>query len=151
MRQIMIRKLLCATVVALVPAAGWSDGYFGTREEAKQLADEMIAIVDSEGIEMAIKAMHDPQRPFVGSRMGVNLFEGSTVIADNREPETIAADYSETADLTGALVWPLIASAAEVEGDANLKWYHYDTQEEYDYKCLSKRADTMNATVMVCR
>ena len=88
----MIRKLLCATVVALVPAAGWSDGYFGTREEAKQLADEMITIVDSEGIEMAIKAMHDPQRPFVGSRMGVNLFEGSTVIADNREPETIAAE-----------------------------------------------------------
>ena len=73
------------------------------------------------------------------------------MIADNREPETIAADYSETVDLNGNPVWPIIASAAEVEGDALLKWYHYDTQEEYDYKCFSKRSERSNATVMVCR
>ena len=70
--------------------------------------------------------------------MGVNLFTGSTVIADNREPETISADYSEAAALTGALVWPLIASATEVEGDANLK-------------CHSKGCGLFDVTVMVCR
>lgn len=144
-------KLLCASACILIPTAIWADGDFGTREDAKRLADTMIAIVDEQGIEAAIKAMHDPDQPFVGTRMGVNLFRGSTVIADNREPETIAADYSETADLNGNLVWPIIAAEAEVEGDAALKWYHYDTQEAYDYKCFSKRSVAGDATVMVCR
>ena len=147
----MFRHLIISATLALIPAACWADGYFGTREDAKHLADAMIAIVDEQGIETAITAMHDPAQPFVGSRMGVNLFRGSMVIADNREPETIAADYSETADLTGALVWPIISAAAEVGGDANLKWYHYDTQEEYDYKCFSKRSADIDVTVMVCR
>ena len=74
-----------------------------------------------------------------------------TLTIAKAEPETIAADYSETADLTGALVWPIISAAAEVGGDANLKWYHYDTQEEYDYKCFSKRSADIDVTVMVCR
>lgn len=147
----MIKRTVFAAVIAALPSVALADGDFGTREEAKTLADAMIAIVDEEGIDAAIKAMHAPNSPFVRSRMGVNLFSGSVVIADNREPETIAADYSETADLTGALVWPIIAAAADVEGDARLKWYHYDTQEEYDYKCYSKAAETVDATVMVCR
>jgi hypothetical protein len=83
--------------------------------------------------------------------MGVNLFQGSIVIADNREPETVAADYSETADLTGAVVWPRIRDAGQVGDDAILTWYHYDTQEAYEYHCYSKRADRDEGLVMVCR
>lgn len=147
----MFRLLWTGTALGLIPAVALADGDFGTRAEAKAVADAMIAIVDAEGVAAAMQAMHDPSQPFVGSRMGVNLFSESTVIADNREPETIAADYAETADLTGALVWPLISAAADVEGDANLKWYHYDTQESYDYKCFSKRSEIVDVTVMVCR
>lgn len=147
----MLHRLFCAALVGLAPTAGLTDGDFGTQEEARVLATRMIDIVNDAGIEAAVTAMHDVNEPFVGSRMGVNLFSGSTVIADNREPETIATDYSATPDLTGALVWPIIAAAAAVEGDANLKWYHYDTQEEYDYKCYSKRSEAADATVMVCR
>lgn len=147
----MTRIFFLSALLASIPALSWADGYFGTREEAETLAKRMIQIVEKEGVEAAIKAMHDPGEPFVGSRMGVNLFSGSTVVADNREPETIAADYSETADLTGSLVWPLISTAAEAEEDAHLKWYHYDTQEEYDYKCFSKRSSDTVMTVMVCR
>ncbi len=142
---VIVAALVCA------PVAAHADSYFGTREEAKSLAEAVIAIVDSEGIEEAIQAMHEPEMPFVHSRMGINLFSGSTVIADNREPETIAADYSETSDLRGMPVWPIISAAAELEGDAELRWYHYDTQEEYDYKCYSKRSTVADATVMVCR
>ncbi len=147
----MYRSIFAAVLLGIVPVAGFSDGDFGTREEAKQLAELMISIVDSDGIEAAVAAMHQPDLPFVSSRMGINLFSGKTVISDNREPETIAADYSETVDLTGAPVWPIIAAAAEVEDDAALKWYHYDTQEEYDYRCYSKGSAAGDATVMVCR
>ncbi|NNE87116.1 MAG: hypothetical protein HKN27_03490 [Silicimonas sp.] len=147
----MFRHFICAIIIGAVPRFGLADGDFGTREEAKSLAEAMISIVDDTGIEAAIKAMHDVDQPFVASRMGVNLFSGSTVIADNREPETIAADYSEMPDLSGALVWPIISAAAMVGEDANLKWYHYDTQEAYDYKCFSKRSASVDATVMVCR
>ncbi len=147
----MQRSFFTAALLGILPTAGFTDGDFGTREEAKQLAELMISIVDRDGIEAAVTAMHQPDQPFVSSRMGINLFSGSTVIADNREPETIAADYSETADLTGALVWPIVAAAAAVEGDAALKWYHYDTQEEYDYMCYSKASAVGDATVMVCR
>lgn len=147
----MMRRLLTVVVLGMVPNLAIADGDFGTLEEAQEIATAMIVILDTHGVEAAIEAMHDRDYPFVGSRMGVNLFSGSTVIADNREPETIAADYSETADLTGTLVWPLISAAAEKGGDANLKWYHYDTQESYDYKCYSLGASTVSATVMVCR
>lgn len=147
----MMKRFLTVVVLGMVPNLAIADGDFGTLEEAEKIATAMIAIVDTKGVEAAIEAMHDGDYPFVGTRMGVNLFSGSTVIADNREPETIAADYSETADLTGTLVWPLIAAAAEEGRDANLKWYHYDTQESYDYKCYSLGASTAAATVMVCR
>ena len=147
----MKNRILCALGLVLAPGAAVADGDFGTREDAKHLADAMIAVVEAEGLEAGVMAMHDASQPFVSSRMGVNLFQGSTVVADNREPETIAADYSEIEDLTGTLVWPIIAAAAAVEGDAALKWYHYDTQEEYDYKCFAKHYDRENATVMVCR
>ena len=147
----MKNLILYALGLVLAPSIAVADGDFGTRGEAQRLANAMIAIVEAEGIEAGVTAMHDASHPFVGSRMGVNLFQGSTVIADNREPETVAADYSETEDLTGKLAWPVIAAAAAVEGDAALKWYHYDTQEEYDYKCFAKRSDRENATVMVCR
>jgi hypothetical protein len=147
----MTNQNLYAALLALVPTAVFSDGDFGTREQAKHLADRMVQIVDAAGIEAAMAAMHDVEEPFVSSRMGVNLFMGSMVVADNREPETIATDYIETLDMDGNLVWPIISAAAEIEGDANLKWYHYDTQEAYDYKCYSKRSRASDATVMVCR
>lgn len=147
----MFRRVFLGSFLGALPVISYADGDFGTREEAIVLADAIIAIVEAEGVEAAVEAMHEPDMPFVSSRMGINLFSGSTVIADNREPETIAADYSATADLTGALVWPIIAAAAQAGGDAELKWYHYDTQEEYDYKCYSIRFAPADATVMVCR
>ena len=73
----MNREIVYAVSFALLPTGVLADGDFGTREEAARLADTMIAIVDSDGLEMAIKAMHDPQQPFVSTRMGVNLFEAS--------------------------------------------------------------------------
>ena len=136
-------------ILPALPAAAGED--FGTKEEAMRLATALVAIVEESGITAAAGAVVDPAGPFHAARMGVNLFHGSTVIADNREPETVAADYSTTADLTGALAWPLIEAAAAVGGDAILKWYHYDTQEAYDYHCLSLRAARDDATVMVCR
>lgn len=147
----MTMNLRGAIALAFLPCVAFADGDFGTKDDARTIADLMIEIVETRGVEAAVTAMHSSDMPFVGSRMGVNLFEGSTVIADNREPETIAADYSEIADLTGTIVWPVIAAAAAIEGDAELKWYHYDTQAEYDYKCHSKRARDVDVTVMVCR
>ena len=124
---------------------------FGSREEAEALAGRMIALIDADGIEAAVEAMHNPEYPFVSARMGVNLFQGSMVVADNREPESVAADYSEVADLTGEIVWPRVIAAAQEGGDAMLLWYHYDTQEAYEYHCYSKRAGRDDGLVMVCR
>lgn len=142
-------------MVAIIAIASASAAHaasdFGSKAEAKALATALIDIVNTQGIEAAAKAVYDPSQDFVATRMGVNLFQGSTVIADNREPEMVAADYSETADLTGAYVWPIISAAADREDDAVLKWYHYDTQEDYDYHCYSLRAQRDRAVVMVCR
>ena len=124
---------------------------FGTAEDARAIAEAMISIVDERGIEHAAAVMHDPEYPFQGTRLGVNLFKNATVVADNREPEMVAADYANIRDLTGALVWPLISEAANGPGDAVLKWYHYDTQEAYDFHCYSLRASRDDGLVMVCR
>ena len=144
------RALLFASLLMTVsPAHAGSD--FGTREEAKKLAIALIDIVNTQGIEAAVQAVYDPDQEFVGTRMGVNLFQGSSVIADNREPEMVAADYSETQDLKGDFVWPLVSAAADRQDDVVLKWYHYDTQEIYDFHCYSMRAERDDAAVMICR
>ena len=148
--MISLRSVLTATLLLAAPSVlAGSD--FGTRDEAQRLASALIDIVEADGIEAAVEAMHDKDHPFVTSRMGVNLFQNSTVIADNREPEMVATDYTYMADLAGNLVWPIINAAARIEDDAVLKWYHYETQEEYVYDCFSKQSIRDDATVMVCR
>ena len=87
----MNRIVGLAVLAVAFPAYAGADGDFGTKEDAKHIADQMIAIVEEQGLEAAVTAMHDPDQPFVSSRMGVNLFDGPIVIADNREPETLAA------------------------------------------------------------
>ena len=150
-----VRRLVLALSLALAPGLAAAPAFaaedFGTREEARALARALVSVIDREGLAAAAQAVVDPDGPFRHSRMGVNLFNGPTVIADNREPETVAMDYSQVADLTGALVWPIIHAAAQKEDDALLKWYHYDTQEEYDYRCYSMMAARDGGVVMVCR
>lgn len=138
-------------LLGVLASASAADGDFGTREEAQSLADELIEIVSNEGVGVAIDAMHDPELPFRSSRMGVNLFSGSMIVADNREPEMVALDYAGLNDLAGRMMWPVIVDAAQLESDAELRWYHYDTQEQYDYKCFAKASETTDVIVMVCR
>ena len=140
-----------AALVALVANASWAAQPFGTKEEARRLAEQLIQVIEAEGIRAAAEAVYNPEMPFLHTAMGVNLFTGSTVIADNREPEMVAADFSQTEDLTGAPAWPRIAAAADIADDAVLKWYHYDTQEVYDFHCFSMRATRDDGLVMVCR
>lgn len=146
------RAMKAAVVVAtLQPGLTIAGTEFGTKQEAMDLADRIITILDADGLSAGIKALFDPDQPFLSSRMGVNLFAGSVVVGDNREPEMVAADYAETPDLTGTMVWPLIDVAADRGEDVVLKWYHYDSQEIYDYHCFSRHAQNTSYTVMVCR
>lgn len=82
--------------------------------------------------------MHDANKPFSASQMGIHVFEQSIIVADNREPELIATSYAEVEDLTGEPMWPRIVAAADASSDAILEWYHYDTQAEYTYQCYSE-------------
>ena len=144
-----IATAVAASLLANGIAVAGTD--FGTREEAEKLADAMIEILDTEGPSKAVSALFDPELPFASTRLGVNLFEGSVIIGDNREPEMVAADYSETEDLTGVTVWDWIDAAADRGDDVVLKWYHYDTQAVYDFHCYSKHSKDQKYTVMVCR
>ncbi len=148
-----MKVLKILAIAGLVSAAGAAAAAppLGTKEEARRLAEKLVEIIDAEGVDAATKALYDPAQPFMSTRMGVNLFRGSVVIGDNREPETVAAAYDETEDLTGEPVWPRISAAADKADDAVLKWYHYDTQEVYDFKCFSMRASRDDGLVMICR
>ncbi|MEO0820477.1 MAG: hypothetical protein AAF074_08625 [Pseudomonadota bacterium] len=146
-------KTLTGTLLALglMSSASVAGTDFGSKQDAMELTDKIISIIDADGLSAGIEALFDPEQPFATSRMGVNVFAGTVVVGDNREPEMVAADYATTPDLTGALVWPLIDAAADDGADVVLKWYHYDTQEVYDYHCFSQHAANPNYTVMVCR
>ncbi len=145
-------KTTLTTIVSIMIASqAFSGTDFGTKEEARDLASRLVAIIDSGGVASAAESVVDPDGPFRYSRLGVNLFRGSIVVADNREPESVAADYSKTRDLTGELVMARILAAAAQNDDVVLKWYHYDTQEVYDFHCFSMRASRDDGTVMVCR
>ncbi|MCU0905951.1 MAG: hypothetical protein MUF73_00580 [Rhodobacteraceae bacterium] len=141
-----------ATVAALaVSAPALASGDFGTDAEARAIAAAMTAIIQADGLDAGIAAMHDTAHPFSTSRMGIHVFEQSIIVADNREPELIASSYAEIEDLTGEPMWPRIASAADAKSDAVLEWYHYDTEAEYTYNCYSEWAVAGDVLVMVCR
>lgn len=146
-------KLLGAMVVAgLFSAnAAVAGTAFGTDSDARAIAGKMTKIIVDQGLDAGIEAMHDPALPFVNSQMGIHVFEGSIIVADNREPELIAASYAEVQDLTEEPMWPRIVQAAHKRSDAELKWYHYDTEEIYDYHCYSEWAVEPEILVMVCR
>ena len=142
-------SLLAIIVLFCGPAKAGTD--FGTDEEADAMATRVIAMLDSAGLPATIEALFDPNLPFAASPLGINLFSGSVVVGDNREPEMVEADYSKNRDLTGKLFWPLVDAAADNREYVVLKWYHYDTQEVYDYHCLCARADIRDHTIMICR
>jgi len=140
--------LTAAGILTAQPALA-SD--FGTAEEAKTIAGQLSAIVQSGGIDAGIAAMHDAGQPFSSSVLGIHLFEDGIIVGDNREPELLASSYETVEDLTGEPMWPRIVAAADVKGDAMLEWYHYDTEAEYTYACYSEWAIEGSALVMVCR
>lgn len=145
----VLRPALLALLLQPGLSAAGTD--FGTKEEAMAMADRLIAILDRDGLSAGISSLFDPELPFAASPLGVNLFAGSVVVGDNREPEMISADYAETPDLSGVPVWPRVDAAADRGDDVILKWYHYDTQEEYDFHCYSKHSGNGKYTVMICR
>lgn len=145
--KIALSAILAACLAAPVLAAN----DFGTKEEAREIATQVVSIIDAEGLTAAAEAIISADGPFRKSRMGINLFHGTMVVADNREPETVAVDYADFPDLTGEPIWPRITAAAEREDDAVLLWYHYDTQEDYEFHCFVKRAQRDDGMVMVCR
>ncbi|MEO0388542.1 MAG: hypothetical protein AAF281_13630 [Pseudomonadota bacterium] len=139
---------LAATLLGS-PAVAGAD--FGSAAEAQAIAAQMSEIIRSGGIDAGIAAMHDPAQPFGSSRLGIHVFENTIIVADNREPELIATSYAEVQDLTEETMWPRIVAAADAKGDAMLKWYHYDTEAVYEYRCYSERAVAPSVLVMVCR
>jgi len=146
-------RSLATLIAALGLAAGTAHAGtdFGTDDDARSIASAMKAVISDGGVDAAIAAMHDPAHPFSGSQLGIHVFVDSIIVADNREPELIASSYAEVQDLLEKPMWPRIIEAANTDSDAMLKWYHYDTEEVYDYHCYSTWAEADSVLVMVCR
>lgn len=145
-----MRTSACLLAALIGTSGAFAGTEFGTEAEAREIAAQMVSIIQSGGVDVSISAMHDPAHPFSASQMGIHVFEDSVIVADNREPELIATSYVEVADLTQETMWPRIVAAAEARTDAVLEWYHYDTEAEYTYDCYSEKAED-NVIVMVCR
>lgn len=143
-------KTICAGLVVCCGTTSMASD-FGTKEEARDIARQLTAIVQNGGVDAGIDAMHDAAKPFSSSVLGIHLFEDGIIVGDNREPELLAASYEEVEDLTGEAMWPRIVAAADAKDDAILEWYHYDTEVEYSYACYSEWAIEGSALVMVCR
>ena len=144
-------RLLLAASLALLGTSATAMNDFGTEDEARAIASKMTQIIQSDGLDAGIAAMHDASMPFSASQMGIHVFEQSIIVADNREPELIASSYAEVEDLTGEAMWPRIVAAADASSDAILEWYHYDTEAEYTYQCYSEWSVPGDVLVMVCR
>ncbi len=82
---------------------------------------------------------------------GVNLLSDGTLVADNREPETVGADYTTSIDLNGERLWPRIADTLAGGGDeVVIPWTHYDTGAPYDYRCVLRSVDDGSVIAMIC-
>lgn len=144
-------RLKLTIAAALIGTTATAMDDFGTAEEAREIASMMTQIIQNNGLDAGIEAMHDSSQPFSASQMGIHVFEQSIIVADNREPELIASSYAEVEDLTGETMWPRIVAAADTSSDAILEWYHYDTEAEYTYQCYSEWSVPGDVIVMVCR
>lgn len=146
-----MKTTLCAVIAAAFATPTLAGTDFGTKEEAREIASQVVDIIEAQGLTAAAEAIISSNGPYRKSRMGINLFNGTVVIADNREPESVEMDFGDFPDLTGEPVWPRISAAADIEDDARLLWYHYDTQQNYEFHCFVKRAQRGDSMVMVCR
>lgn len=144
-------RIYLAAAFGVVAGTAIAGEDFGSGGDARAIATAMTQIIQSDGLEAGIDAMHDPAMPFSASQMGIHVFEQSIIVADNREPELIASSYAEVEDLTGETMWPRIVAAADASSDAVLEWYHYDTEAEYTYLCHSEWSVPGDVIVMVCR
>lgn len=146
-----MKRTVLTTAAFMAASTAFAGTDFGSNDDARAITRDMVSIIQTEGVDGGIAAMHDPAHPFTTSQMGIHVFEDSIIVADNREPELIASSYAEVADLTGDVMWPRIAAAADESGDAILEWYHYDTEAEYTFHCHSEWATPGSVLVMVCR
>ncbi len=143
--------ILVATLSLFTASAALSGTAFGTEADARKMTTYLSEIIVLDGIEAAIDAMADPEMPFASSAMGLQIFEGSMVVADNRAPDLAAVSYADVPDLTWTPVWPRIVAAADTGAHAKLEWYHYDNKTEYTYHCYSEWAQGNSVLVMACR
>jgi len=147
----MIRRGLAIFALSM-PGLSVSAGTdFGTAEEAEAIATMMIEIVNAGGVDAGVAAMHDEKLPFATTALGVNLFDGSVLVADNGEPERVASDYAYTTDRQGTAIFPGLTEALSRGQTIQLRWYHYDTQEVYLFDCHGRSSELHDAHVMVCR
>lgn len=75
-----------AAMVVGVPMDAHAAAAFGTEAESFEMVDAMIAVIDADGLDAGIAAMHDPALPFAASALGVHVFQSGIIVADNREP-----------------------------------------------------------------
>lgn len=115
-----MKTTLCSILAMCFATPLLAANDFGTKEEAREIATQVVSIIDAEGLTAAAEAIINADGPYRKSRMGINLFHGTMVVADNREPESVAMDFADFPDLTGEPVWPRISAAGDIEDEAVL-------------------------------
>lgn len=152
-----VRKIVSTIAVfaALAgPARAGTD--FGTEEQAKAMADKVIAMVGAQGADTVAGALRDKSTEIGGSAMGVVLekVEGDsmTVIAHNKFPEISNMDFTQMQDLRGNYLLKDFKIAAD-KGGADVKnyWPHYTSGQEYEYDCFTKWIKPNDLMITVCR
>ncbi len=143
--------ILTAVISIFTASVAVSGTAFGTEADARKMATYLSEIIVVDGVDAGIDAMNDPDMPFASSAMGLQIFEGSMIVADNRAPDLEVTSFADVADLTWTPMWPRIVEAAHTGEDATLQWYHYDTETEYTFHCYSEWAQGNSVLVMACR
>ena len=146
-----MKTIISAALLTLASSVAIAGTDFGTDQEARDITQQMVDIIKDQGLDAGIAAMHDASGPFLDTKMGVHIFQESIIVADNREPELIAASYAGVTDANGNDMWEMIQAAAAETTDFVTLWTHYDTNEPYEYHCFTQYAVEGQVTVMTCR
>lgn len=140
----------CLLVVILYPVHAAQP--FGTSTQARTIITSRVDTLETGGLQAEVAALYDGDGPFLDSRMGIHFFAGPYLVGDNREPQAAATDYRNIHDLTWRSQWPRIPDSAVSHAEYVLRWYHYDTQEDYTFRCQTgEAAGDAVYHVMACR
>lgn len=144
-----MRKLVLLASMFLSTSVLASD--FGTESDVDEVIPQLKTLIESEGVDAATAALNDSSHALGGHDIGIMFWVDGKMAMHNKYPDLAGMNFDDLQDLRGNFVINEFTEAAnEGRGMSLNYWPHYETEEEYEYKCYSEWVEQPRIMITAC-